>query len=136
MKCLRIGLSVEVPMRPSRGINAVRRKGRTILPLHARGHRKAFGLSNQLAGFGNLSALSYLWGMLRAWQVQQWYLDNHFKDDPALTGIMVRRILMHGEDTTVKNKLAKIDEIQRKMEENHRTVHGEIKKLQAANKKA
>ena len=70
--------------------------------------------------------------MLRAWQVQQRYLDNHFKDDPALTGIMVRRILMHGEDTSVKTKLAKIDDIQRKVDENHRHIQGELKKLQAA----
>lgn len=76
----------------------------------------------------------YLWGMLRAWQIQQRYITNHFKDDPALTGIMVRRILMHGEDTTVKTKLAKIDDIQRKVEEHHRYFQNELKKLQAANK--
>ena len=88
-----------------------------------------------VADAGRHNPAYYLWGMLRAWQVQQRYLDNHFKDDPALTGIMVRRILMHGEDTSVKTKLAKIDDIQRKVDENHRTIQGELKKLQAANKK-
>jgi hypothetical protein len=36
----------------------------------------------------------YLWGMLRAWQIQQRYLDNDFQDDPALTGIFVRPVLL------------------------------------------
>ena len=74
----------------------------------------------------------YLWGMLRAWQVQQRYLSNHFKDDPALTGILVRRILMHGGDTTLKTKLSKIDELTRKVDEHHRNFQAELKKLQAA----
>ena len=74
----------------------------------------------------------FLWGMLRAWQIQQRYLENHFKDDPALTGIMVRRILVQGQDTSVKAKLAKIDTLQHKVEENHRVVMGEVRKLQAA----
>ena len=70
--------------------------------------------------------------MLRAWQVQQRYLSNRFKDDPALTGILVRRILLHGGDTTIKTKLAKIDDLSRKVDEHHRNVQTEIKKLQAA----
>lgn len=74
----------------------------------------------------------YLWGMLRAWQIQQRYMENHFKDDPALTGIMVRRILVQGQDTSVKAKLAKIDAFQHKIDENHRIVMGEVRKLQAA----
>ena len=76
----------------------------------------------------------YLWGMLRAWQVQQRYLTNHFKDDPALTGILVRRILMHGGDTTLKAKLSKIDDLTRKVDEHHRNFQAELKKLQAAKK--
>ena len=74
----------------------------------------------------------YLWGMLRAWQVQQRYLTNHFKDDPALTGILVRRILMHGGDTTLKTKLGQIDDLARKVEDHHRGFQAELKKLQAA----
>ena len=76
----------------------------------------------------------YLWGMLRSWQIQQRYLTNHFKDDPALTGILVRRILMHGGDTTLKTKLGKIDELTRKVDEHHRNFQAELKKLQGAKK--
>lgn len=78
----------------------------------------------------------YLWGMLRAWKVQSRYLANKFKDDPALTGIMVRRILMQGQDTSLRNKLEeitsikqKVDENQRKHDEQHRNVLGELRKI-------
>jgi hypothetical protein len=71
----------------------------------------------------------YLWGMLRAWKVQKRYLANNFKDDPALTGIMVRRILMQGQDSSVKDKLAKIELLSNKVEEHHRQEVAEIKKL-------
>lgn len=74
----------------------------------------------------------YVWGMLRAWQIQQRYLDNHFKDDPALIGILVRRILMHGCNTALKAKVAKIEDLTRIVDEHHRCVQAELKKLQAA----
>ena len=73
----------------------------------------------------------YVWGMLRAWQIQQRYLENHFKVDPALTGIFVRRILTHGGDTALKAKVAKIEDLARKVDEHHRSVQAELKKLQA-----
>jgi hypothetical protein len=38
----------------------------------------------------------YLWGMLRARQIQQCYVSNNFQDEHALTGIFVRRVLLHG----------------------------------------
>jgi hypothetical protein len=74
----------------------------------------------------------YLWGMLKAWKIQQRYLSNHFKDDPALTGIMVRRILMQGQDSTVRDKLAKIDALANKMDEHHRQKNNELKNLKDA----
>jgi uncharacterized protein YneF (UPF0154 family) len=79
----------------------------------------------------------YLWGMLQAWKVQQRYLANDFKNDPALTGIMVRRLLLHGGDTTVKDKLAKLDSLFAKVEDNHRLNTAQLKKLQdSLNRKA
>jgi hypothetical protein len=64
----------------------------------------------------------YLWGMLQAWKVQQRYLANDFKNDPALTGIMVRRLLLHGGDTSVKDKLTKLDSLFTKVEDNNQRV--------------
>jgi hypothetical protein len=72
----------------------------------------------------------YVWGMLKAWQVQQRYLSNHFQDDPALTGIFVRRVLLHGNDTTVKQQLAKIPDLQRKIDDHARQTTFDIKRMQ------
>ena len=35
----------------------------------------------------------YIWGMLQAYDVQERYMKNDFGDDPALTGILVRRLM-------------------------------------------
>jgi hypothetical protein len=77
-----------------------------------------------------LSKGLYLWGMLQAWKVQQRYLANDFKNDPALTGIMVRRLLMHGGDTSVKDKLTKLDSLLTKVDEHHRLHAAQLKKVQ------
>jgi hypothetical protein len=72
----------------------------------------------------------YLWGMLQAWKVQQRYLANDFKNDPALTGIMVRRLLLHGGDTTVKDKLIKLDSLLAKVDDHHRLHAAQMRNLQ------
>jgi hypothetical protein len=58
------------------------------------------------------------------------YLSNHFQDDPALTGIFVRRVLLHGNDTTAKQQLAKIPNLQRKIDNHARQATFDIKKMQ------
>ena len=35
----------------------------------------------------------YVWGMLQAYIIQERYMKNDFGDDPALTGILVRRLM-------------------------------------------
>jgi septal ring factor EnvC (AmiA/AmiB activator) len=69
--------------------------------------------------------------MLMAWQIQQRYLTNHFKDDPALTGVLVRRILMQGQDQSVKKKMAKIETLEAKVNENKNHATSEIGKVKA-----
>jgi hypothetical protein len=71
----------------------------------------------------------YLWGMLRAWKIQQRYIENHFKDDPALTGVLVRRILMQGQDTNVKKQLDKVDSVDHKLEAYKRDNNNAVKQL-------
>ena len=44
----------------------------------------------------------YLWGLLKAWKILECYRANEFNNDPALTGLMVRRIMMHDEERTQK----------------------------------
>ena len=72
----------------------------------------------------------FLWGMLRAWKVQQRYLSCHFKDDPALTGIFVRRIVMHGEDETISEKFKAVEIWKHKTEDQLRQLNSDSKKCQ------
>jgi hypothetical protein len=72
----------------------------------------------------------YLWGMLRAWQIQQRYVSNDFQDDPALTGIFVRRVLLHGQDVSLDDRLSKITDGIKKLEEHDRQVQSDVKQLQ------
>jgi hypothetical protein len=48
-----------------------------------------------------------LWGMIQAWKVQKRYMNNNFGDDPALTGILVRRLIMQGDDKGSQNNRLK-----------------------------
>jgi hypothetical protein len=72
----------------------------------------------------------YLWGMLRAWQIQQRYVSNDFQDDPALTGIFVHRVLLHGQDVSLDDRLSKITDGVKKLEEHDRQVQSDVKQLQ------
>ena len=57
-----------------------------------------------------------LWGMLRAWQVQQRYKQKNFKDDPALNGVFVRRLLFKpAVDKVAGEKLAAMEQAVRKI---------------------
>ena len=78
---------------------------------------------------GRESRGNYIWGMLMSYKVQQRYMDNHFKDDPALTGVLVRRILLQGQDSSVKKQLAKIDTTASNLESYKQNNNGEIRKL-------
>ena len=67
---------------------------------------------------------------MQAWKVHQRYLANDFQNKPALTGIIVRRLLSHGGDTTVKDKLIKLNSLLAKVDDNHRLHAAQMKKLQ------
>jgi hypothetical protein len=66
----------------------------------------------------------------RAWQIQQRYVSNDFQDDPALTGIFVRRVLLHGQDVSLDDRLSKITDGLKKLEEHDRQVQSDVKQLQ------
>jgi uncharacterized protein YneF (UPF0154 family) len=87
-----------------------------------------------VADAGRHNPAYYLWGMLRAWEIQQRYRRNHFKNDPKLNGVLVRRLIMQGGEKGV-NKWAQFDALVKQVEQQNRNHAGEIKKLQAALKK-
>jgi uncharacterized protein YneF (UPF0154 family) len=68
-----------------------------------------------------------LWGMIQAWKVQKRYMSNNFGDDPALTGILVRRLIMQGDDKGSQTK--KVDELQKIVNEHQRNNASQFKKI-------
>jgi hypothetical protein len=77
-----------------------------------------------------LSQGIYLWGMLKAWQIQQRYVRNDFQDDPALTGIFVRRVLLHGQDVSLDERLSKLADGLKKADDHNRQTASDTKQLQ------
>ena len=71
----------------------------------------------------------YLWGMLKAWEVQNWYLSKHFQDDPALTGIFTCQILFHGQDLSLKGAIEELTDQVNRTETKAHTTAREIKGL-------
>jgi uncharacterized protein YneF (UPF0154 family) len=47
----------------------------------------------------------YLWGFIKAWIIQERYRRNEFKDDPSLTGLLVRRLMVHNGEETLRKQL-------------------------------
>lgn len=72
----------------------------------------------------------YLWGMLKAWQIQQRYVSNDFQDDPALTGIFVRRVLLHGHDVSLEDRLEKLTDGLKRADEHDRQMSSDTRQLQ------
>jgi hypothetical protein len=72
----------------------------------------------------------YLWGMLRAWEIQQRYLRNHFKDDGALMGIFVRRVVLQSGTDGIKDRLIKLDKLESQVIDHNRVHTQAIKALQ------
>jgi len=70
-----------------------------------------------------------IWGMLRAWKVQQRLLQNNFQDDPMLTGVFVQGILLHGEDVSLKDHLHEIEEVTDCIGDRFWTLTNELKSL-------
>jgi hypothetical protein len=50
----------------------------------------------------------FLWSFLKAWEIQEHYRANEFKNDPALTGAMVGCIMMHDGERTLKQQLTQL----------------------------
>ena len=74
----------------------------------------------------------YVWGMVKAWEIQQRFLANSIKDDPALTGILVRHIVIHGGDNPVKDEVAKIAPLEKKLADHHRSFEQSLKAIKTS----
>jgi len=72
---------------------------------------------------------------LKCWMIQQCYEENNFGDNSAFTGVMVKRILMHSEDTGFKKHLDALENFQTKYNEQHCKDQVKVKKIAADLKK-
>jgi uncharacterized protein YneF (UPF0154 family) len=64
---------------------------------------------SEVTDAGQYNKGMFLWGMLRAWEIQERYQENQFKNDPALTVLMVRRMMVHSGEKSVKTQLALVE---------------------------
>jgi hypothetical protein len=85
---------------------------------------------------GQQHAGYYVWAMLRAWEIQQRYRKNKFKDDLALTGIMVRPIVVQGRDGGLMAKLKQLEDAVKRLDQQASNLMGSIRKLQNPKEKA
>ena len=86
-------------------------------------------IRSQYVDVAHFSPGYYLWGMLKAWEVQNWYLLNHFQDNLVLKGIFTCQILFHGQDLSLKGAIEELaDQVNRTKTKAHTTA-GEIKGL-------
>jgi uncharacterized protein YneF (UPF0154 family) len=58
----------------------------------------------------------FLWGFLKTWEIQERYCKNQFKDDPALTGQLVRRMMVRDGEISLEEKLKLLDSHESKLD--------------------
>jgi uncharacterized protein YneF (UPF0154 family) len=58
----------------------------------------------------------FMWGFLKAWEIQERYRNNQFKDDPDLTGRLVRRMMVRDGESSLKEKLKLLDSHESKLD--------------------
>jgi hypothetical protein len=80
----------------------------------------------------------FLLGFIKAWEIQERYRRNNFKDDPALTVRSVHRMLVHDGEQSLKEQLAMLTKhddvlvnLQAKMTEQHKEAIAYQKKVKS-----
>jgi uncharacterized protein YneF (UPF0154 family) len=64
---------------------------------------------SELTDDGQYNEGMFLWTMLREWEIQERYREKQFKNDPALTGLMARIMMVHSGEKSVKTQLALLE---------------------------
>ena len=76
------------------------------------------------------------WGFIKAREIQERYNQTQFKYDPAITGRLVRHMLVHYGEKSFKAQLAQMDKheeriisLHAKVTENHKEIISHQTKL-------
>jgi uncharacterized protein YneF (UPF0154 family) len=64
---------------------------------------------SEVTDAGKYNEGMFLWGMIRAWEIPERYREMQFKNDPALTGLMARIMMVHSGEKSVKKQLALVE---------------------------
>ena len=71
----------------------------------------------------------FIWRFIKAWEIQERYHRNQFKDDPVLTRRLVGCMLVHDVEQYFKAQIAQIEKhgeriisIQEKVTDNHKEM--------------
>ena len=70
----------------------------TVLDLTALTIEELHGVRAEVMDDGQNVPVMFLWEFIKAWIIQERYLRNQLKDDPTLTGRLVRRMLVHNRE--------------------------------------
>jgi hypothetical protein len=110
----------------------------TVLDLTALIFEKLHGARAEVMDTGQPDPGMFLWGFIKAWEIQEQYRQNQFKDYPALTGRLIFRMLVHDGQKAFKSKLALLNThdtaltvLQARVTENHKEVVVYQKKLKS-----
>jgi hypothetical protein len=87
-------------------------------------------IHNTYSDSGKYEPHLHAWAALKCWEVQERYRKNNFGDDPALTGVLVRRIILNGGDGGVAVKFQKVDDLVKLVDSHHRQHVNEIKRVE------
>jgi hypothetical protein len=81
----------------------------------------------------------FLWVFLKVWEIQECYCKNQLKDNPTLTGRLVRRMMVRGGEISLKEKLklldsheSKLDSLTARINEYHKEAIAFGEKVKAA----
>jgi hypothetical protein len=95
-------------------------------------------VQSEVADAGQYNEGMFLWGMICAWDIQERYQENQFENDPALTGLMARRMMVHSVEKSVKTQLSlvetndeSIESLRMKLKEYHKEQFAINKKVKA-----
>jgi hypothetical protein len=86
---------VETQMKPKEALS-------TVLDYVALIFEELHSVRSEVIDAGQHNPGMFLWGFLKAWEIQECYRKNQFKDDRALTGRLVRRMMVRDGESSLK----------------------------------
>jgi uncharacterized protein YneF (UPF0154 family) len=111
----------------------------TVLDSVALIFEELHSVRSEVIDAGQHNSGMFLWGFLKAWEIQERCRKNQFKDDPALTDRLVQRMMVRDGESSLKEKIklldsheSKLDSLTTRINEYHKEAIAFGKKVKAA----